>query len=430
MKIIRTGQKNFEYELSRVINRQDTGDGTVDSIVNSIIADVKRYGDKAVIKYTRKFDGNPILKGGMKVEEERIRRAYSLVKKEDIRGLKFASRRIRAFHKREMIKGWSYKEDGVMLGQICRPLEIAGIYVPGGSAAYPSSVLMNGIPAKVAGVKRIIMCVPAPRGKLNPYLLVAADMIGIDEIYQVGGAQAIAAMAFGTKTIPKVDKIVGPGNIYVATAKRLVFGAVDIDMVAGPSEVLVIADDSANPSFVASDLLSQAEHDARAMVILVTDSIGMARSVEEELKKQLDGLERREIAEISLRNHGAIILTKDLTEAADISNMIAPEHLELSVEKPVSLLKKIKNAGSIFLGHYTPESAGDYVAGPNHVLPTGGTARFFSPLSVTDFIKRSNIISYKPEALKRMGNTISRFARLEGLQGHAKAVELRLKEIG
>lgn len=430
MKIIRTGQKNFEYELSRVINRQDTGDGTVDSIVNSIIADVKRYGDKAVIKYTRKFDGNPILKGGMKVEDKTIRRAYSLVRKEDIRGLKFASRRIRAFHKREMIRGWSYKEDGVMLGQICRPLEIAGIYVPGGSAAYPSSVLMNGIPAKVAGVKRIIMCVPAPRGELNPYLLVAADMIGIDEIYQVGGAQAIAAMAFGTKTIPKVDKIVGPGNIYVATAKRLVFGAVDIDMVAGPSEVLVIADDSANPSFVASDLLSQAEHDARAMVILVTDSTAMARRVEKELEIQLDGLKRRDIAKMSLRDHGAIILTKDLTEAADISNMIAPEHLELAVEKPVSLLKKIKNAGSIFLGHYTPESAGDYVAGPNHVLPTGGTARFFSPLSVTDFIKRSNIISYKPEALKRMGNTISRFARLEGLQGHAKAVELRLKEIG
>lgn len=430
MKVIRSGQKGFKYELARIINRQDTSDNPVDPVVTSIIEDVKRYGDKSVIKYTRRFDRNPLAGGRIKIEKEMIKGAYSLVKKEDIRCLKLASKRIRAFHKREMVRGWRYKEDGVMLGQICRPLEIAGIYVPGGIAAYPSSVLMNGIPAKVAGVKRIIMCVPAPKGELNPYLLVAAGMIGIDEIYQIGGAQAIAAMAFGTETVPKVDKIVGPGNIYVATAKRLVFGVVDIDMVAGPSEVLVIADGSANPAFVASDLLSQAEHDGRAMVILVTDSIDMARRVEKELEKQLLDLTRKEIAEISLRDHGAIILTKDLTEAADISNIIAPEHLELSIEKPLSLLKKINNAGSIFLGHYTPESAGDYVAGPNHVLPTGGTARFFSPLSVTDFIKRSNVISYRPEALRRMGNTISRFARLEGLQGHARAVELRLKEIG
>ncbi|MEK7871912.1 MAG: histidinol dehydrogenase [Nitrospirota bacterium] len=430
MKIIRSIQKNFKSELSRIIDRQDTGDNTIDSAVSSIIDDVKRSGDKAVIKYTRRFDGNPILKGGIKIEEEMIRGAYSLVRREDIRGLKFASRRIRAFHKREMIRGWSYKEDGVMLGQICRPLEVAGLYVPGGIAAYPSSVLMNGIPAKVAGVKKIIMCVPAPRGELNPLLLVAADMIGIDEIYQIGGAQAIAAMAFGTETVPKVDKIVGPGNIYVATAKRLVFGTVDIDMVAGPSEVLVIADESANPAFVAADLLSQAEHDARAMVVLVTDSTDMARRVEMELSRQLDGLERRDIARISLKDHGAIIITRDLAEAAEISNMIAPEHLELSVRKPLSLLKKIKNAGAIFLGHYTPESTGDYVAGPNHVLPTGGTARFFSPLCVTDFIKKSNVISYQPQALKRMGKTISRFASLEGLHGHARAVELRLKEIG
>ncbi len=430
MKIIRSIQKNFKSELSRIINRQDTGDNSVDAAVSSIIDDVKRFGDKAVIKYTRRFDGNPILKGGIKVEEEMIRDAYGLVRREDISGLKIASRRIRAFHKREMIRGWSYKEDGVTLGRICRPLETAGLYVPGGIAAYPSSVLMNGIPAKVAGVKKTIMCVPAPRGELNPLLLVAADMIGIDEIYQIGGAQAIAAMAFGTETVPKVDKIVGPGNIYVATAKRLVFGTVDIDMVAGPSEVLVIADESANPAFVAADLLSQAEHDARAMVVLVTDSTDMARRVERELSKQLDGLERRDIARLSLRDHGAIIIARDLAEAAEVSNMIAPEHLELSVRKPLSLLKQIKNAGAIFLGHYTPESTGDYVAGPNHVLPTGGTARFFSPLSVTDFIKKSNVISYQPEALKRMGKTISRFANLEGLHGHARAVELRLKEIG
>ncbi|HLB25316.1 MAG TPA: histidinol dehydrogenase, partial [Nitrospirota bacterium] len=300
--------------------------------------------------------------------------------------------------------------------------------VPGGKAAYPSSVLMNAVPAKVAGCPRVVMCVPAPKGKLSPAVLVAADMAGVDEIYKVGGAQAVAAMAYGTRSVPKVDKVVGPGNIYVATAKRLVFGVVDIDMVAGPSEILVIADGTAYPEFVAADMLSQAEHDEMASSVLVTDSGALARAVAKEIEAQLGALPRRDTARKSLESYGAVIIVADLKEAAEIANRVAPEHLELAVDRPMELLPLIKNAGAVFMGHYTPEAVGDYAAGPNHVLPTGGTARFFSPLSTEDFVKKSSVLMYTKEALAELAPAVMRLARMEGLEAHARMVEKRLKE--
>ena len=310
-----------------------------------------------------------------------------------------------------------------------RPLAAVGMYVPGGKATYPSTVLMNAIPAKVAGVERLVMTVPAPRGEMNPNVLIAAAIAGVDEIYKIGGVQAIAALAFGTETIPKVDKIVGPGNIYVAVAKKLVFGYVDIDMIAGPSEILIVADETADPAFVAADMLSQAEHDERASAILVTPSKKIAEAVDKEIAKQLPSLKRKEIVEKSINGYGIIIVVKDLMEAVRIANEIAPEHLELSVENPDELLGLIKNAGAIFLGHYTPEAVGDYVAGPSHTLPTGGTARFFSPLSVEDFLKRSSVISYPADELPRVAGYIERLAGMEGLEAHAKSVRIRVKKI-
>ena len=318
------------------------------------------------------------------------------------------------------------ESDGVILGQLARPIRSAGIYVPGGKACYPSSVLMNVIPANVAGVEQLVMCSPAPGGILNPYILVAADIAGVKDIYKIGGAQAIAAMAYGTATIPKVDKIVGPGNIYVATAKRYVFGQVDIDMIAGPSEILVIADQSANPEFVASDLLSQAEHDELASSILITTSREIAEKTEAEVERQLATLTRKEIARKALDRFGAIVLVNDLKEAAEISNSIAPEHLELAVENPFELLALIRNAGAIFLGHYTPESVGDYIAGPNHVLPTGGTARFFSPLSTDSFMKKSSLIFYTREGLDKVAEAVMQIADVEGLEAHGNTIRVRM----
>ena len=307
-----------------------------------------------------------------------------------------------------------------------RPLEIAGIYVPGGKASYPSSVLMNAIPAKVAGVERIVMCSPFPEGQTRPHVLVAADLAGVTEIYKIGGAQAVAAMAFGTDTIPRVDKIVGPGNIFVALAKRLVFGIVDIDMIAGPSEILIVADHSAKPSYVAADLLSQAEHDEDAVPILVTPDEALAEDVKKELEKQVQVLSKKDIAEISLRNNCYLLVTESLQDAVDVANKIAPEHLELSLENPEEWAKKVQNAGAVFMGHYTPEALGDYLAGPNHVLPTSGTARFSSPLGVYDFIKRTSLISYTREALQNCGKTVTLLAEMEDLGGHANSVKLRL----
>jgi histidinol dehydrogenase len=315
-----------------------------------------------------------------------------------------------------------------MLGQMVRPLAVAGIYVPGGKASYPSSVLMNAIPAKVAGVERVVMCSPFPDAVTRPHVLVAADLAAVTEIYKVGGAQAIAAMAFGTDTIPRVDKIVGPGNVYVALAKRLVFGIVDIDMIAGPSEILIVADSSANPAYVAADLLSQAEHDEDAVPILLTADAELAEEVRQELQKQVKNLSKVAIAEVSLKNNCYLLITESLQQAMDLANDIAPEHLELAVDNPEKWIDAVSNAGAVFMGHYTPEALGDYLAGPNHVLPTSGTARFSSPLGVYDFIKRTSLISYSKEALQNCGKTVTMLAEMEDLGGHANSVKLRLEE--
>jgi histidinol dehydrogenase len=431
MKILEYGQKDFDAFFKKIEGRAGLVPATVERQVRDIIAAVKKDGDAALFAYTEKFDGVKLTPKKMRVSPAEIEKAYRDTSAEDIDALRLAGRRIADFHGRQKPESWFVQEEsGAFLGQRVSPLGVVGIYVPGGKAAYPSSVLMNAVPAKVAGVPRVVMCVPAPAGKLNPCVLVAADLAGVDEIYKVGGAQAIAAMAYGTATMPRVDKIVGPGNIYVATAKRLVFGVVDIDMVAGPSEILVVADRTARPEFVAADMLSQAEHDEMASAVLVTDDAALAVDVESEIKKQLAKLTRREIAAKSLRDFGAIIIVGDMREAADVANRIAPEHLELAVHRPFEMLPLIKNAGAIFMGHYTPEAVGDYAAGPNHVLPTGGTARFFSPLCTEDFMKKSSLLSYTREALAELAPTVTRLAKMEGLDAHARMVEIRLKGQG
>ncbi len=427
MKIIDSKQKDIVSELKRIINRGETATEEVAILVKEIIERVRKHGDPALLEYTKKFDRVTLALKDLKISPEEIRNAYTRVETKKVDSLKRAAQNIRAFHEKQKIKSWvSQEADGVILGQLARPIQSAGIYVPGGKACYPSTVLMNAIPAKVAGVEHLVMCSPAPGGALNPYILVAADIAGVSEIYKIGGAQAIAAMAYGTAMVPKVDKIVGPGNIYVATAKRYVFGQVDIDMIAGPSEILVIADQSANPTFVASDLLSQAEHDELASSILVTTSGELAEKVSAEIERQLANLGRKEIARKALDRFGVIVITGDLQEAAGISNSIAPEHLELAVEKPFELLALIKNAGAIFLGHYTPESVGDYIAGPNHVLPTGGTARFSSPLSTESFMKRSSLIFYTKEGLDNVAEAVMQIAEVEGLDAHGNTIKVRM----
>lgn len=425
--ILKTSDKDFKKRLKVITSRGEADTSKVEEAVKGIIADVRERGDKALFPYTKRFDRLSVTKKTVRVSDAEFKDARKVVSKDIAESLKLAAKRIEAFHRRQLEESWFFHEDeGVTLGQMVRPLERVGCYVPGGKAAYPSSVLMNVIPARVAGVKEVIVCSPTPGGEVNPYVLVAAEIAGADAVYKIGGAQAVAAMAYGTESIPKVDKIVGPGNIYVATAKRLVFGVVDIDMIAGPSEILIVADESANPAYIAADLLSQAEHDEMASSILVTTSKNIADETVKELKNQLKKLSRKEIAEKSLKNYGAIIVVKDLNEAAAIVNNIAPEHLELSVDRPFELLPKIKNAGAIFLGHYTPEAVGDYLAGPNHTLPTGGTARFFSPLSATDFLKRSSILYYSDAALKKIGKDAARIAEAEGLTAHANSVLVRL----
>lgn len=428
MRTLKYGRKDFETFFKKIEGRAGEVPAEIEKRVKEIIAAVAKDGDAAVIKYTEKFDGLKLTPKTMRVSDKDIAKAYAKADEEDIDALRIAARRIADFHERQKQNSWFVQEDsGALLGQRVLPLETVGIYVPGGKAAYPSSVLMNAVPAKVAGVPRVVMVVPAPAGKLNPLVLVAADLAGVDEIYKIGGAQAVAALAHGTKTVPKVDKIVGPGNIYVATAKRLVFGLVDIDMVAGPSEILVVADRTARPEFIAADMLSQAEHDEMASAVLVTDSADTAKAVEAELERQLGIIKRAEIAKKSLADFGAIIIVENLKQAAEIANRIAPEHLELAVHRPFELLPLIKNAGAIFMGHYTPEAVGDYAAGPNHVLPTGGTARFFSPLSTDDFVKKSSILSYTKEALEEIAPVVLRLAKMEGLDAHGRMVEVRLK---
>ena len=429
MKIIDSQQKDIVAELKRIINRGETATEEVATAVKEIVERVRKHGDPAVLEYTQKFDRVTLALKDLKISPEEIRNAYTKVETKKVDALKCAAQNIRAFHEKQKINSWvSQEADGVILGQLARPIQSAGVYVPGGKACYPSTVLMNVIPAKVAGVEQLIMCSPVPGGTMNPYILVAADIAGVSEIYKIGGAQAIAAMAYGTASIPKVDKIVGPGNIYVATAKRYVFGQVDIDMIAGPSEILVIADHSANPTFVASDLLSQAEHDELASSMLVTTSRELAEKVSAEIERQLANLNRKEIARKAIDRFGVIVIVDDLREAAEVSNAIAPEHLELAVEKPFELLALIKNAGAIFLGHYTPESVGDYIAGPNHVLPTGGTARFFSPLSTDSFMKKSSLIFYTKEGLENVGEAVMQIADVEGLEAHGNTIRVRMEK--
>lgn len=397
-----------------------------EGVVQNILSKVRADGDLALLKYTKEFDGADLSRSGLRVTENEIEEAYREVSEDFLRAVRLAIKNIRDYHKKQVQNSWFTSEDGIMLGQKVTPIGSVGIYVPGGTAAYPSSVLMNAIPAQVAGVKRIVMISPPNKeGKLPAGVLVAAKELNIDEIYKVGGAQGVGGLAYGTKTIEKVNKITGPGNIYVATAKREVYGYVDIDMIAGPSEILVIADESANPKYVAADLLSQAEHDELSSAIALTTSGDLAGLIAEEVKLQLERLERKNIAEKSLANYGKIIVVENLDHAARLCNEIAPEHLELCVKEPFDLLNKIENAGAIFLGNYSPEPLGDYMAGPNHVLPTSGTAKFYSPLSVDDFVKKSSIIYYNEEALGRVKDEIMIFAETEGLTAHKNSIKVR-----
>ncbi|WP_434631958.1 histidinol dehydrogenase [Thermoanaerobacterium thermosaccharolyticum] len=412
--------------IKNLTNRSKLENKDVESTVSEIIYNVKMHGDRALFDYTLKYDGVEIDDKNIMVEKREIDDAYSKVDKEFISALRNAIKNITEYHENQRQKTWLDFKGGIIYGQKIRPLEKVGIYVPGGTASYPSSVLMNSIPAKVAGVDEIVMVTPVKAG-LNPFVIVAANEVGINKIYKIGGAQAIAALAFGTESIPKVDKIVGPGNIFVAMAKRAVYGYVDIDMVAGPSEVLIVADESGNPTYLAADLLSQAEHDAMASAVLITTSKNIAEKVAEEVSRQTLYLERKDIINKSIDDYGAIIIVNNLEDALNIANEIAPEHLELAVENSFEMLGKVKNAGAVFLGENSPEPLGDYIAGPNHVLPTSGTSRFFSPLSVDDFIKKMSILYYDENSLKNVSNDIVRLAEAEGLTAHANSIKVRFK---
>ena len=424
MRIIRNKKELAGF--LRVLKERASGvSPEIEQRVDAILGDVKINGDGAVLKYTKAFDRLKTKR--LRILPKEISKYAAMADKEVLKALKIAAKRIRAFHEKQKEKSWSFYENGALLGQVIRPIERVGVYVPGGKASYPSTVLMNVIPAQVAGVKEIAVCVPAPGGEINANVMAAIRLLGIKEVYRIGGAQAVAAMAYGTKTVRKVDKIVGPGNIYVATAKKKVFGFVDIDMIAGPSEILIIADNSANPVFAAADLLSQAEHDELASSVLITDSKILADAVEKELQSRLDMLKRKEIALKSIENYGAIIITKDIKTAVEISNNIAPEHLEVMTKNPDKFLPLIKNAGAIFLGEWTPEALGDYAAGPNHTLPTGSTARFSSPLGVYDFIKRSSLLSFTEKGFRRLAKTVRTIADAEGLEAHGNTIRVREK---
>ncbi|MFU0824362.1 histidinol dehydrogenase [Clostridium sp.] len=429
MNIVKIDENNKKYYINNLKNRGESVQRDIILAVDKILDDVKENGDSAVIKYTNKFDSEVINAQNMKVTVDEIKKAYETVDKNFISAIKKAKENIEFYHEKQKQRSWMVtKEDGIMLGQQVRPLDVVGIYVPGGTAAYPSSVIMNTIPAKVAGVKKVVMVTPPSKdGSINPNILVAADIAGVDEIYKVGGAQGVGALAYGTKTIPKVDKIVGPGNIYVAMAKRSVYGFVDIDMIAGPSEILIIADETGDAKLIAADLMSQAEHDVLASSTLVTTSEELALKVKEELKVQVEGLWRKDIIKTSLKNYGMIFIVKDIKDAVDVANTIAPEHLEVMVEEPFLILGEIKNAGSIFLGKFAPEPLGDYMAGPNHVLPTNGSARFFSPLSVDDYIKKSSFIYYSEAGLSKVKDDIITIAETEGLTAHANSIKVRFQ---
>ena len=421
---------DFDQQLKQLLAWDEADDLDIQQRVLAIIADVRKNGDKAVIDYTNRFDQRNITKADeLELSKEALKSAWEQLPPEQAQALQIAADRIRAYAEHQKIQSWQYTEaDGTVLGQKVTPLDRVGLYVPGGKASYPSSVLMNAIPAKVAGVSELIMVVPTPQGETNTLVLAAAFLAGVDRVFTIGGAQAIAALAYGTETIPAVAKIVGPGNIYVATAKKLVFGQVGIDMIAGPSEILIICDGKTNPDWIAMDLFSQAEHDENAQAILISDDGDYLKAVEQSINNLLPGMERAEIIKASLSTRGALIKVDSLKQAADIANVIAPEHLELSVENPEALSEHIRHAGAIFMGRYTPEALGDYCAGPNHVLPTSGTARFSSPLGVYDFQKRSSLINCSQVGADTLGKTASILARGESLTAHARSAEYREKQ--
>lgn len=430
MRTVTLTRETTKGILENLLKRSPQSYGIYESTVTEILDKVHKDGDSAIFAYTKKFDGAEIDESSIRVSQAEIEEAYSLVSPELLAVIRKALVNIRSYHERQRQNSWfTSTEEGTMLGQKVTPLERVGVYVPGGKAVYPSSVLMNVVPAKVAGVPHIVMTTPPDKnGKIEPSTLVAAKEAGADEIYKVGGAQAIAALAYGTKSIPKADKIVGPGNIFVALAKKAVYGHVSIDSVAGPSEILVLADETANPRYVAADLLSQAEHDEMASAILITTSRELAGKVETEIDGFLKKLSRREIMEKSLENFGYILLAKDMDEAIEAANEIASEHMEIVTANPFEVMMKVKNAGAIFIGENSSEPLGDYFAGPNHVLPTNGTAKFFSPLSVDDFVKKSSIIYYSRSALQAVHKDIIQFAQAEKLTAHANSVAVRFED--
>jgi histidinol dehydrogenase len=425
MKVISSTDRTFKNMVKRATSRSSPQNAKVDNSVRTILKAVQRAGDSAVARYTKKFDRVSLKPAQFRVGPEQVKEAYYKIRKDEGDALRYAAQRITSFHERQRTRTWMYQDDGATLGQMIQPLDAVGLYVPGGKAVYPSTILMTAIPAKVAGVPRVVMCTPPSKEGIGPFLLVAADIAGVNEIYQIGGVQAIGAMAYGTKTLARVDKVVGPGNLYVAAAKRMIYGDVDIDMVAGPSELLVLADESANPSHVAADLLCEAEHDEEAQVFLVTPSARLARQVVGEIQSRLKKLSRAKILAKSLAHHAMAFVVGSLDEAIDLANEIAPEHLTLSVDRPFDYLERIRHAGALFLGRYTPPAVADYVAGPNHVLPTGGTARFFSPLSLDDYVKKSNIISYSKEELSKVRHYVARMSQMEGLDAHGQSMESR-----
>ncbi|MCI8926772.1 MAG: histidinol dehydrogenase [Lachnospiraceae bacterium] len=430
MRIIELNERNKTNLLESLLKRSPNSYGEYEETVNEMIRQVRARGDEALFEYTQKFDGCGLTAETVKVSQEEIRQAYREVSPEFLEVMKKSAANITRFHEKQLHNSWFLpEENGTILGQKITPIAVSGVYVPGGKAPYPSSVLMNVLPARVAGVPRIIMTTPpGPDGKVNPNILAAADIAGVNEIYKAGGAQAIAAMAFGTESIPKVDKITGPGNIFVALAKKACFGYVSIDSIAGPSEILVLADESATPGYVAADLLSQAEHDEMASAILITTSKDLADRVSEEVTALTGRLSRKEIIEKSLENYGYILIARDMDEALCAVNEIASEHLEILTQNPFEIMTKVKNAGAIFLGEYSSEPLGDYFAGPNHILPTNGTARFFSPLNVDDFLKKTSIISYSREALSKVHKQIEMFAEKEGLTAHANSIRVRFEQ--
>ncbi|MGE5947037.1 MAG: histidinol dehydrogenase, partial [Betaproteobacteria bacterium] len=429
IKRLSTVDAEFLSELKTLLAFEAAADETIERTVAGILADVKTRGDAAVIEFTNRFDRLAVkAMVDLELRKDELQKALDGLPAERRAALEAAAGRIRAYHERQKMEGWSYTEaDGTMLGQMITPLDRVGLYVPGGKAAYPSSVLMNAIPAKVAGVKELIMVVPTPGGEHNQLVLAAACLAGVDRVFTIGGAQAVGALAYGTQTVPQVDKIVGPGNAYVATAKRRVFGIVGIDMVAGPSEILVVSDGSGNPDWVAMDLFSQAEHDELAQSILICTDAAFIEQVQASIEKLLPTMPRREVIETSLTNRGAFIRVRDMDEAIAIANRVAPEHLELALADPDPWVAKIHHAGAIFIGHYTSESLGDYCAGPNHVLPTSGSARFSSPLGVYDFQKRTSVIAVSKDAAFTLGKIARTLADGEGLPAHARAAEMRMK---